>query len=96
MLILVIILSVLLSASIVGNVIFYRAAERQLIITEIYEEWISNFRDQALKTWAHMKMLDDKQMFEKDDDVGILFQDIKSIIQDLNDKTEELSEQEEE
>ena len=89
MLILVILLLVLLIASIAANVIFWRAAERQFIVNEIYESWISEFRNEVFKVWAHMKFLDDKQMFEKDDEVGVVFQDMKMLIKSLNDKTEE-------
>ena len=90
---LVILLSVLLTASIVLNVLLWKAGERQLVINELYSNWISEWRSQVLKTWAHMKLLDEKQMFEKDDDVGILFQDMKALIQSLNDRTEETTEE---
>jgi hypothetical protein len=86
---LVILLSVLLTASVVANVLLWRAGERQLAINEIYANWISDWREQVFKVWAHMKLLDDKQMFEKDDDVGVVFQDMKILIQSLNDRTEE-------
>ncbi len=86
---LVILLSVLLTASVVANVLLWRAGERQLVINEIYVNWISDWREQVFKVWAHMKLLDDKQMFEKDDDVGVVFQDMKILIQSLNDRTEE-------
>jgi len=86
---LVILLSVLLTASVVVNVLLWRAGERQLVINEIYANWISDWREQVFKVWAHMKLLDDKQMFEKDDDVGVVFQDMKILIQSLNDRTEE-------
>ena len=86
---LVILLSVLLTVSIVANVLLWRAGERQLAINEIYANWISDWREQVFKVWAHMKLLDDKQMFEKDDDVGVVFQDMKILIQSLNDRTEE-------
>ena len=68
---------------------FFGAGERQLAINEIYANWISDWREQVFKVWAHMKLLDDKQMFEKDDDVGVVFQDMKILIQSLNDRTEE-------
>ena len=86
---LVILLSVLLTASVVANVLLWRAGERQLVINEIYANWISDWREQVFKVWAHMKLLDDKQMFEKDDDGGVVFQDMKILIQSLNDRTEE-------
>jgi len=93
---LVILLTVLLIGSIVANVFLWKAGERQLAINELYVDWISDWREQVFKVWAHMKMLDDKQMFEKDDDVGIVFQDMKILIKSLNDRTEETTEEIEE
>lgn len=96
MLIFVILLSVLLTASIIGIVLLWKAGERLMITNDLlgqerdrYVEWISDWRGQVLKTWAHMQMLDDKQMFEKDDEVGIVFRDVKELIQSLNDKIQE-------
>jgi len=94
MLITVILLSVLLTASIVANFLLWRAGERLLIISELYEDWISEWRSEVLKTWMHMKLLDEKQMFEKDDEVGVVFQDMMALIQSLNDRTEETTEKE--
>lgn len=91
---LVVLLSVLLISSAIFNFLLWRAAERQLAINELYVNWISEWRTQVLKTWVHMRMLDDKQMFEKDDEVGIVFQDMKDLIQNLSDKTEETIEEE--
>jgi hypothetical protein len=93
MLIAVILLSVLLTASIIANFLLWRAGERQLIISELYESWISEWRAEVFKTWVHMKMLDEKQMFEKDDEVGVVFQDMMALIQSLNDRTEETTEE---
>jgi hypothetical protein len=91
---LVILLLILLIVSVVLNFLLLKAGERQLVINELYISWISEWRIQVLKTWAHMKMLDDKQMFEKDDEVGIVFQDMKDLIQNLNNRTEETIEEE--
>jgi len=91
----IVILSLLLISSVIINVLLWKAGTRQLTINEIYTNWISDWREQVFKIWAHMKMLDDKQMFEKDDDVGIVFQDMKLLIKSLNDITEETTESEE-
>ena len=93
LILLVILLSVLLTASIVLNFLLWKAGERQLVINELYTRWIADWRVQVFKTWIHMKMLDEKQMFEKDDDVGVVFQDMKELIKSLNDRTEETTEE---
>ena len=92
----VILLSVLLTASIIGIILLWKAGERQMTENDFlnqninhYIEWITDWRAQVLRTWAHMQMLDDKQMFEKDDEVGVVFQDIKTLIKSLNDRTQE-------
>lgn len=90
---LVILLLVLLTVSIIANVLLWRAGERQLVINEVYSNWISDWRTQVFKIWVHMKFLDDKQMFEKDDDVGVIFQDMMILIKSLNDRTEETTEE---
>lgn len=93
-----ILLSICLTASIIVNVLLYKAGVRQLTVNELLEEdndflqkWIEEFKADVLKTYAHMKLLDDKQMFEKDDDVGIVFQDMMELIQKLNERTQETS-----
>lgn len=91
-----ILLSICLIASIVVNVLLYKAGVRQLTVNELLEEdsvllqkWVEEFKADVLKTFAHMKLLDDKQMFEKDDDVGIVFRDMMELIQKLNERTQE-------
>lgn len=86
---LVILLFGLLVASIVVNVLLWKAGERQLVINELYTKWITDWRALVFKTYAHMKLLDEKQMFEKDDEVGVVFQDMQQLIKSLNDRTEE-------
>ena len=92
----IILLSICLIASIVVNVLLYKAGVRQLSVNEILEEdnellkeWISGFRVDVLKTFVHMKFLDDKQMFEKDDEVGVVFRDMMELIHSLNERTQE-------
>ncbi len=96
LLLLVILLSVLLSTSVILTFLMFRVAERQSFINNIYEHWIEEWRKEVFKIWTHMKLLDDKQMFEKDDEVGIVFQDMKMLIKSLNDKIEEETEEGEE
>ena len=90
---LVILLLVLLTISVVANILLWKAGERQLTINEIYVNWISDWRVQVFKVWTHMRLLDDKQMFEKDDDVGVVFQDMKILLKSLNDRVEETTEE---
>lgn len=61
---------------------------------EIYESWITNFNDRARKTYDEMKSIDERQMFESDDEVGIIFDEMKNLITELNDKLGELDAEE--
>lgn len=83
----------MLTASIIANVLLWKAGERQLAINELYSNWISEWREQVFKTYAHMQMLDDKEIFSKDDEVGVVFEEMKNVIQSLNDRTEETTEE---
>jgi len=101
-LIVIILLSIFLVASIVINVMLYKAGTRQLDDNEILieqvnllEDWISDFKADVQKTFADIKMIDDKQMFEKDDDVGIVFRDMMELIRKLIERTENIQEPEE-
>ena len=86
-------MSILLVLSLAANVLLWRAGEIQLETKEMYADWISEWRSHVLKTYAHMKLLDDKQMFEKDDEVGVVFEDMKILIDSLNEKIEEVVEE---
>jgi len=95
-----ILLSICLVASIVGNILLYKAGVRQIEVNEIREEeikflegWVSDFKADVLKTFVHIKLIDDKQMFEKDDEVGIVFRDMMDLITKLNERTQETEEE---
>ena len=90
----------LLTTSIIVNVLLWKAGERQMKISELYSKeidtytkWISDWRIQVFKTYSHMKMLDDKEIFSKDDEVGVVFKEMIELIKSLNDKTEETTEE---
>lgn len=53
-----------------------------------YEKMIVDFGNNAYKTYELMKEIDDKQWFEKDDEVGVLFSQIVEVIEDFNKKTQ--------
>lgn len=51
---------------------------------DIYEGWIVEFKNDINDVYLHIKDIDDKQIFEKDDEVGSTFSDLYLIIQKLN------------
>ena len=51
---------------------------------EEYESWIVSCNKKIIETYDTMKQLDEKQMFELDDDVGIIYKQISDIVKNLN------------
>lgn len=88
MLIAVIILSLLLVLSLILLYKFYNAANFQMEKADTYEEWIKEFRDDVKRTYIDMRTLDEKRIFEKDDEVGVVFQELLNVIDKLNERVE--------
>lgn len=53
---------------------------------EVYESWLSRFRTQLDETYKRLKLVDDRNLFEKDDDVGFVFSEIVRIMQDFDEE----------
>lgn len=51
---------------------------------DIYEEWILEFQNDVNGVYQQLKNIDDKNLFEKDDDVGVIFSEIATLIDKLN------------
>jgi hypothetical protein len=56
---------------------------------EHMESWVESFVLRVRDTYNNMMDVDSKGHFEADDEVGSIFQGIKSIITELNDSIEE-------
>lgn len=53
---------------------------------EVYEDWLEMFRTEVKDVNARIKAVDDKNLFEKDDDVGFVFSEIVKIIKEFDEK----------
>ncbi len=53
---------------------------------EIHEEWISDFREEIANVYKELKMVDDKNLFDHDDDVGFVFSEIVRVTTEFNEK----------
>ncbi|OUW62880.1 MAG: hypothetical protein CBD58_00920 [bacterium TMED198] len=51
---------------------------------ETLEDWIVNFMDAAEKIQFDLKQIDYKGSFEADDETGVIFNQIKEIVNQLN------------
>jgi hypothetical protein len=78
-----VILSVLLLVSIGVNIYFGAMLNRSIDKNEQYELWISDIEKAINITYNKLKIIDDKQIFEKDDDVGFVFSNIVKLIEKL-------------
>jgi len=85
----VIVLGVCLTASLVVNFLLFKAANLQFNRASVYEDWIAEFKNDVMKTFIELKLLDDRQIFQKDDEVGVVFQELLDVVQKLNDRTQE-------
>jgi hypothetical protein len=84
----IIILSVLLTASICANIFLGYALDINLDKIETYQNWFLDIKKEVSVTYSKLKDLDDKQMFEKDDDVGFVFSEMVKLIEKLKERTE--------
>jgi len=65
---------------------------------KVYEQWILEFKDDVEDTLEEMRNIDkrgvfatsmnEKGLFESDDEVGIIFKDIQDLIEKLNEKVQ--------
>lgn len=86
MTIVIIVLAVLLTGSICINVFLGYALDVNLDKIETYQNWILELKKDVVTTYTKLKDLDDKQMFEKDDDVGFVFSEILKLIEKLKER----------
>lgn len=59
----------------------------QLVIDS--DEWIESVRNAIRATYIQMKKLDDKGIFFKDDEVGVVFSELLNLLKRLNDRIEQ-------
>ena len=78
----------LLTASICANIFLGYALDINLDKIETYQNWLLDVKKEVANTYSKLKDLDDKQMFEKDDDVGFVFSEMVKLIEKLKERTE--------
>jgi len=74
---------VLLTISVVLNVVLVYAAWNSLRKIEMLEDNIGNFYSRVQDTLNTMRELDERQMFEKDDEVGDVFAQLTDTVNEL-------------
>lgn len=79
-------LSILSCLLVTTNVLTTVALIAKIKKNSIYEQWILDYQKEVNDAYISMKYLDDKEMFSKDDQVGVSFQSLLSILRDLDNK----------
>ena len=84
--------------SIVFNIFICFIIGIQTNKVQTYEEWILEFKEDVETTLENMKALDkrgtfatslnDKGLFESDDEVGVIFKEMQDLIEKLNQRTQ--------
>jgi len=86
MLLAVIILSVLLTISVCSLIACYIIININSDKITTYENWVIEFKKDVQQTYQQLKNVDNKNIFQKDDDVGFVFVQLLDIIEKLKDK----------
>ena len=55
---------------------------------ERLESWVEEYADRVVQTKTTLDQLDSEGKFEADDEIGVVFEGIKTTIEDLNKITE--------
>ena len=83
MTILLIVVSVLLLCSVVANAVLWKGVNNVLARNEAFENILSEFYSQVTITIHNMRVLDEKRMFQEDDEVGQIFSQLVDAVNDL-------------
>jgi hypothetical protein len=89
LLFLVIILAVLTILSLTGCFLFYKIALRNMYKAEYLEDYTLFAKEHIQQAYAYLRSLDDRQIFAKDDEVGVAFTEILEVLQKLNEVVQE-------
>ena len=73
----IIITIILCVISLVLNIFLITSLNINLKKIEIYESWIVNYQEIVKETYLLLKEVDDKEIFEKDDEVGSVFSNVR-------------------
>jgi len=80
----IIILAVVLTLSIAVNVALGVAISKGVERERIYADWIIKFRSRVEEIYKELKDIDEKHIFETDDEVGVVFAEIVKIMEEFD------------
>ena len=53
----------------------------------VYEQWIDTFQSEVNQMYSRLKAVDDRNLFERDEDVGFVFSEVVRIAKEFNETT---------
>lgn len=94
------VLLIVLLASLILNIFLLVALKKSFSQIDTLESWLVEFKSLVKNTYNKLKVVDERGIFVKDDDVGVLFTDLLNIIEltnkriqtDDNDKSTDINE----
>ena len=78
------ILLLLLLISAILNIFLVISLKKAFNQIDLLESWLVDFKSLVKNTYNKLKSVDDRGIFVKDDDVGVLFTDLLNIIEITN------------
>ena len=72
--------------SLVTNIFLFISLRRAFFTIDILEAWLVDFKGLVNNVYKKLKDVDNRGIFEKDDDVGFMFSDIVNIIKITNER----------
>lgn len=75
---------VLLLISLLINIFLFISLKKSFVQIDILEDWLIDFKQLVNNTYKKLKNIDERGMFEKDDEVGIIFNNMLDIIELTN------------
>jgi hypothetical protein len=80
--------NIIIGVSVILNIVLLVGIKNLLRQNEQLEDrlvgTVQTIRTRVSDALENMRRLDNKQVFEKDDEVGVTFDEMKKIVQDLN------------
>lgn len=74
----------LLLISLIINIFLFVSLKKAFNQIDILEDWLIDFKQLINNTYKKLKNIDKRCIFEKDDDVGVIFKNILDIIELTN------------
>ena len=75
---------IFLLISVLANVFLLISLKKSFKQIDELEDWLVEFKQLVKNTYNKLKLVDDRSIFVKDDDVGVLFTDLLTIIEITN------------